>query len=94
MSGDTVVGLAVLFAIVVSVLSVVYGFRRASQGYYDDYGRKIPLDELKEQGKTQEAELATLKERLETEQQHSGDVLQRLEQLEKRIEKLEKRGSE
>jgi predicted RNase H-like nuclease (RuvC/YqgF family) len=92
MSGDTVIGLAVLFSIVMVVASLLYAARRSSQGYYDDYGRKIPLDELKNKGAAQDQEISQLKGELEAEKQHSGSLLQRLEQLEKRIEALEKRG--
>jgi predicted RNase H-like nuclease (RuvC/YqgF family) len=92
MSGDTVIGLAVLFSIIMVVASLLYAARRSSQGYYDQYGRKIPLDESNRKSGEQKQEISSLKGQLEAEEQHSSSLLQRLEQLEKRIEALEKRG--
>jgi FtsZ-interacting cell division protein ZipA len=102
MDGDLVVGLSVVVAIIVIAASLLYAVMRSSQGYYDNYGRKIPLDEMKQQTTKQNTEISRLKEQLEqhqtfvtqleTEKQKSSDVVQKLEQLEKRIEALEKRG--
>jgi archaellum component FlaC len=91
---STIIVLGITFLIIITIISFISSAKKRSQGYYDEFGRKIPLDEMKQQSKNQEAELSTLKERLETEKQHSGDVLQRLEQLEQRIKALEKRGPE
>jgi predicted RNase H-like nuclease (RuvC/YqgF family) len=93
MKGDTVMGLVVLFAIIVVIISLVYAARRSSQGYYDEYGRKIPLDDLKHKGDQQDQELSRIRGQLEAEKQHSNSLLHRLEQLEKRIETLENRGA-
>jgi predicted RNase H-like nuclease (RuvC/YqgF family) len=93
MSPDTLTGLVVLFSIIVVIISLVYAARRSSQGYYDEYGRKIPLDDLKHKGEVQDQEISSLKGQLETERQHSNNLLQKLEQLEKRIEALENRGA-
>jgi predicted RNase H-like nuclease (RuvC/YqgF family) len=92
MNGDTAVGLAVLFAVVMTITSLFYAAKRSSQGYYDDYGRKIPLDDLKNKGAAQDQEISRLRGQLEAEKQQSSGLLQKLEQLEKRIEALEKRG--
>lgn len=93
MDGDAVVGLSVVFAIIVVIASIIYSLNRQSQGYYDNYGRKIPLDDLQKQKAEQQEEMIRLKEQLETEKQYSSTVTQRLEQLEKRVEALEKRGT-
>ncbi len=93
MDGDLVVGLSVVVAIVVIAISLIYAAKRSSQGYYDDYGRKIPLDEFKNKGDQQDAEITRLREHLKIEEQQATSVLEKLGELEKRIEALEKRGA-
>jgi hypothetical protein len=94
---EVMIVVAVLFLIV----SIVFAVWNRSQGYFDNYGRKIPLDEVKSQTAQQGSEISSLKtqlaeqskliQRLEAEKQGtlSGDILQRLSEIEKRLEALE-----
>ncbi len=87
-----------LVAILVVIASLGYYFWSASQGYYDNYGRKIPLDEIKSKNEQHDSEIASLKAQLEAQtkklETNSNDtqyqILQKLNELEKRLETLER----
>ncbi|MGL4609376.1 MAG: hypothetical protein ACRCYY_06775 [Trueperaceae bacterium] len=89
---------ALLFIIVagsigIAIWSIVAGEQRRSKGYYDDYGRKLPFDEVNAKADFSAAEVARLEQELADERQHSARVLEKLAELERRLEFLEGKGS-
>jgi hypothetical protein len=79
-----------LLAVVGLIIVGIYGARNSSSGYYDHAGRKIPLDDIHFKIMDQDEKVSRLKTQLESERQQSSNLLQRFEELEKRIEVLEK----
>lgn len=82
-----------LVAILAVIASLGYYFWKASQGYYDNYGRKIPLDEIKTKNQQHDSDIANLKAQLEAQNKKlegtageiQNQILQKLSDLEKRI---------
>jgi hypothetical protein len=88
----TLLFVIIVASIGIAIWSIFAGEQKRSKGYDDEYGRKLPFDEVNAKADFNVAEVARLKQELDNERQHSARVLEKLAELERRLETIEKRG--
>jgi polyhydroxyalkanoate synthesis regulator phasin len=92
MSSNTAIVIGFIICTAIIAASIAFARNRDSSGYYyDDGGRRLPIDEMKIRDDIHRDQISDLEKELKTAKARVRDLEDKVGQLERRLETIEKK---
>jgi polyhydroxyalkanoate synthesis regulator phasin len=91
MSSNAAIVIGFIVCIAIIALFITFANSRDSGGYYDDAGRRLPIDEMKIRDDIHRDQISDLEKELKTAKARLRDLEDKVGQLERRLETIEKK---